>query len=226
MLEKKWTPIPADEIKVKELHEQLKVNPIVSQLLVQRGINTFEEARAFFRPLPAHLHDPFLMKDMDKAVQRIIQAIDNDEKILLYGDYDVDGTTCVTLMHTFLSRITGKEKIDYYIPDRYNEGYGVSNAGIDYAKEIGSTLIIAMDCGIQAIDKVEKAKLLGIDFIICDHHLPSAKLPDAVAVLDTKRKDCNYPFKELSGCGVTFKLAQGIAQAQGYTNDTWNDLRK
>ena len=224
MLEKKWTPIPADEAKVKELHEQLKVNPIVSQLLVQRGIHTFEEARAFFRPSPSHLHDPFLMKDMDKAVNRIIEAIDNDERILLYGDYDVDGTTCVTLMHTFLCRITGKEKIDYYIPDRYNEGYGVSNEGIDYAKSIGSTLIIAMDCGIQAIDKVDKAKSLGIDFIICDHHLPSSKLPNAIAVLDSKRKDCNYPFKELSGCGVTFKLAQGIAQAQGYTNDTWSDF--
>lgn len=224
MLEKKWTLIPTDEEKVNKLHGQLKVNPIVSQLLVQRGIHTFEEARTFFRPSPAHLHDPFLMKDMDHAVQRIIKAIDNNEKILLYGDYDVDGTTCVTLMHTFLSRITGKEKIDYYIPDRYNEGYGVSSKGIEYAKSIGTNLIIAMDCGIQAVDKVKEAKILGIDFIICDHHLPSQILPDAIAVLDPKRKDCNYPYKELSGCGVTFKLAQGIAQAQGYTNDTWNDL--
>lgn len=224
MLEKKWTPILTDEAKVEALHERLKVNPIVSRLLVQRGIQTFEEARTFFRPSIVHLHDPFLMKDMRNAVQRIIEAINKDEKILLYGDYDVDGTTCVTLMHVFLTRITGKPKIDYYIPDRYGEGYGISNKGVDYAKEIGATLIIAMDCGIQAIDKVDRAKSLGIDFIICDHHLPGVDLPSAVAVLDPKRKDCDYPYKELSGCGVTFKLAQGIAKEQGYTDETWNDL--
>lgn len=224
MLEKKWTLIPTNEEKIKELNESLKVHPIVSQLLIQRGIETYDAAKQFFRPSLEHLHDPFLMKDMDKAVDRILEAIGKDEKILLYGDYDVDGTTCVTLMHVFLSRISGKEKIDYYIPNRYSEGYGISDQGIDYAKEIGATLIIAMDCGIQAIQKVERAKSIGIDFIICDHHLPSEQLPPAIAVLDPKRKDCEYPFKELSGCGVSFKLAQAISFQQGYSEDVWNDL--
>lgn len=224
MLKKKWVPIPADETLIQQLNEGLKVNPIVSRLLVQRGIETFEEAKTFFRPSLEHLHDPFLMKDMDKAVERVLQAINNNEKILLYGDYDVDGTTCVALMHTFLSRINGNEQIEYYIPDRHKEGYGISDEGIAYAHAHHFDLIIAMDCGIQAIEKVAKANALGVDFIICDHHLPSEELPGACAVLDPKREDCDYPFKELSGCGVTFKLVQAVSLAQGYSEELWNDL--
>ncbi len=223
-MEKKWTEIPADENQIQELAKELKVNPLICKLLVQRGITSYEEAKVFFRPTLEHLHDPFLMKDMDKAVERVIQAIDNNQKILLYGDYDVDGTTCVALMYTFLARISPKENIIYYIPNRYKEGYGVSKKGIEYAKEIDAQLIIAMDCGIQAMDKIALANSYGIDSIICDHHLPSEILPEAVAVLDPKRKDCEYPFKELSGCGVAFKLAQGIAEKQGYSDEVWSDL--
>ena len=189
----------------------------MAALLVQRGIETFDEAKAFFRPSLSDLHDPYLMKDMDKAVARIEQAIASNECILVFGDYDVDGTTAVSLVSSYLK--TYYPNVDTYIPDRYKEGYGVSNAGIDYADDNGCTLIIALDCGIKSIDKVEYAKAKGIDFIICDHHRPGDTLPDAVAVLDPKRDDCDYPYDELCGCGVGFKLIQALGINRGETID-------
>ena len=199
-----------DPDKVAELSAALKVGPVLAELLVQRGVYTFDEAKDFFRPSMEQLHDPFLMKDMDRAVERILKAIDQNEKILVYGDYDVDGTTAVSLVYTFLREI-GHKHLDYYIPDRYSEGYGISFQSIDFAHENGFGLVIALDCGIKAVKKIEKANEYGIDFIICDHHRPGDELPDAIAVLDAKRADCTYPFKELSGCGVGFKLIQAIA---------------
>ena len=195
---------PADREKVERLATEVGIDRVLAELLVKRGVETFDQARAFFRPSLANLHDPFLMKDMDKAVERIHKAVVLREKIMIYGDYDVDGTTAVSLMYLFIRPLTNR--VDYYIPDRYDEGYGVSYKGIDYAHANGFTLIIALDCGIKAIEKVKYAKSLGIDMIICDHHLPDAELPKAVAVLDPKREDCYYPFDDLSGCGVGFKL--------------------
>ena len=210
----RWTlkPIPEPE-KVKSLSKALKVEAIVASLLVQRGIETFEEAQKFFRPSLDNLHDPFLMKDMDKAVLRIEKAIENQENILVYGDYDVDGTTSVALLSSYLK--TYYPNIATYIPDRYDEGYGVSYKGIDYAEDNGFTLIIALDCGIKAIDKVAYASEKNIDFIICDHHRPGKEIPKAVAVLDPKREDCEYPYKELCGCGVGFKLIQALSEKRG-----------
>lgn len=209
-MQKRWIVKPkGDPAVVEQLQKELNVDAVIANLLVQRGVSTFEEAKAFFRPELTHLHDPFLMKDMDQAVQRIEKAIAGNEKILVYGDYDVDGTTAVSLMYMFLRHL--HTNIDYYIPDRYAEGYGISFKGIDFAKENGFTLIIALDCGIKSIDKVEYAAARGIDFIICDHHRPGDELPKAVAVLDPKREDCPYPFKELSGCGIGFKLAEAYA---------------
>ncbi len=202
---------------IQKLSVELSIHPILAQLLVQRGINTFDEAKNFFRPSLSDLHDPFLMKDMDKAVERISNAILNKQKILVYGDYDVDGTTAVSLVYTFLHN--QYVNVGYYIPDRYKEGYGISIQGIDYAKENNYDLIIALDCGIKSIDKIDYANTLGIDFIICDHHRPGSELPNAVAVLDPKRADCDYPYKELSGCGVGFKLIQAIAQQKGISFD-------
>ncbi len=195
---------------IKDLASKLNVNPIISKLLIQRGIYSFDKAKAFFRPEISFLHDPFYMKDMDKAVSRLNDAIFNEENILIYGDYDVDGTTSVALVYSFLKELY--PKLDTYVPDRYSEGYGISRQGIDYARENGVSLIIALDCGIRAIDNVAYAKQAGIDFIICDHHLPGNELPDAVAVLDPKRKDCIYPYDELSGCGVGFKFMQAFCQ--------------
>ena len=213
-MEKRWVLIPKGNSEtIQKLSEELSIHPILSQLLVQRGINTFEEAKNFFRPSLSDLHDPFLMKDMDKAVERISNAILNKQKILVYGDYDVDGTTAVSLVYTFLHN--QYVNVSYYIPDRYKEGYGISIQGIDYAKENNYDLIIALDCGIKSVDKIDYANALGIDFIICDHHRPGSTLPAAVAVLDPKRTDCDYPYKELSGCGVGFKLIQAISQQQG-----------
>ncbi len=195
-----------DQNEVKHLSAALNVNMVIARLLVQRDIKTFSEAKAFFRPRLSDLHDPFLMKDMDKAVERLNQAINKQEKVIVYGDYDVDGTTSVALMYSFLKpRI---QEIEYYIPDRYSEGYGISPKSIDYAVENGFTLVIALDCGIKAVEKIAKAKERGLDFIICDHHNPGEEVPPAVAVLDPKQSDCPYPYKELSGCGVGFKLAQ------------------
>ncbi len=207
---KRWRLRPAgDDAVVRSLTSE-RCPQEVAELLVQRGITTAESAADFFRPSLARLHDPFLMKDMDKAVARIERALGDGERIMIYGDYDVDGTTSVALMQSFLSHFTGE--LVPYVPDRYAEGYGVSTLGIDRAAEKGVTLIIALDCGIKSVDKVRYAAEKGIDFIICDHHLPGEQIPDAVAVLDPKRSDCTYPFKELSGCGIGFKLAQGIAQ--------------
>lgn len=204
---------PEQEANRATLAEELGVGQILAQLLVQRGINTFDEAKKFFRPDLHDLHDPFLIKDMDKAIERLNQALSQKEKILVYGDYDVDGTTAVALVYTFLSRCTNA--IDFYIPDRYNEGYGISFKAIDFAHDNGFSLVIALDCGIKAVDKVKYANTLGIDFIICDHHNPDSELPPAVAVLDSKRADCPYPYKHLSGCGVGFKLMQAFAQNNG-----------
>jgi len=199
-----------DQNEVKHLSAALNVNMVIARLLVHRGIKTYDEAKAFFRPRLSDLHDPFLMKDMDKAVERLHRAITNQEKVIVYGDYDVDGTTSVALMFSFLKpRI---KEIEYYIPDRYSEGYGISPKSIDYAVDSGVTLIVALDCGIKAVEKIANAKGRGLDFIICDHHNPGDEVPPAVAVLDAKQKDCNYPYKELSGCGVGFKLAQAYCQ--------------
>ena len=197
-----------NEIKHK-LANELSISPVLAQLLIQRGILTFDDARSFFRPDLNDLHDPFLMKDMDKAVERLTKAMQSNEKILIYGDYDVDGTTSVSLVYRFLVRFYSN--LDFYIPDRYNEGYGISIKGIDFAAQNNFKLIIALDCGIKAIEKIKYAKSLGVDFIICDHHNPDDELPPAVAVLDSKRADCNYPYKHLSGCGVGFKLMQAFA---------------
>lgn len=206
-MEKRWVQAtPGNSITTELLAQQLKIDTSLAQILVQRGIHSFDEAKDFFRPQLAQLHDPFLMMDMDKAIKRIDEALAAEEKILIYGDYDVDGTTSVALAYSFFKQFTSK--IDYYIPDRHKEGYGISTAGIDYAKENGITLIIALDCGIKSNDKIDYANSLNIDFIICDHHLPGDTLPAAIAVLDPKRHDCLYPFKELAGCGIGFKLAQ------------------
>ncbi|MDO4224813.1 MAG: single-stranded-DNA-specific exonuclease RecJ [Bergeyella zoohelcum] len=199
-----------DEEIVDDLCISTGFRTLESKILVLRNINNYQNAREFFKPKAEDLHNPFLMADMQKAVERILTAIDNEEKILIYGDYDVDGTTAVALMYLYLSKIMSKDYLDFYIPHRNNEGYGISKEGIDFAKENGFSLIIALDCGIKAIEQVDYANTLGIDFIICDHHLPGDKIPKAVAVLDPKRKDCRYPFKELSGCGVGFKLCQGL----------------
>jgi len=211
-----------DADKVAQLAKQLNGNEIVSTLLLQRGITTFDEAKKFFRPSLQDLHDPFLMKDMDKAVVRMETAIANHEKILVYGDYDVDGTTAVALFYTFLKSLNAD--CSFYIPDRYAEGYGISFMGIDFAKSENVSLIIALDCGIKALDKVSYAKEKGIDFIICDHHRPGDKLPDAIAVLDPKRNDCNYPYDELCGCGIGFKLAQAIAQKRNIPIENLENL--
>ena len=195
---------PADPVKTKKLQEALKVHPVLCSLLVQRGITDFEEARSFFRPRLEDLHSPWLFKDMDKAVNRISQAIDQKDKVLIYGDYDVDGTTSVASMYLFLQKI--HSQLAYYIPHRYKEGYGVSKAGIDYAIENNFSLIISLDCGIKSVELVQYAKDNGVDFIICDHHLPDDILPNATAILNAKQPDCAYPYKELCGCGVGFKL--------------------
>jgi single-stranded-DNA-specific exonuclease len=216
-MEKKWVFQPeVDEVKVQFLADKLKVEPFVGRLLVQRGLETEAEARAFFRPSLDDLHDPFLLKDMDRAVNRINDAIKKQEGILLFGDYDVDGTTAVALMYEQLKRF--HPNLHYYIPDRYKEGYGLSQQGIDYAQSENCSLIITLDCGIKSNQLVEDAKNQGIDFIICDHHQPGSALPDGI-VLDPKRTDCPYPFKELSGCGVGFKLMQALYIDHGFSLD-------
>ena len=209
--ERKWIlKDPADPEKVGRLSAELGIDRVLAELLVKRGVETFEQARSFFRPSLDDLHDPFLMKDMDKAVKRLRTAITTEEGILVYGDYDVDGTTAVALVYSFLRRYSSK--VDFYIPDRYEDGYGLSYRGIDWAKEHGFSLIITLDCGIKANEKVDYAASLGLDVIICDHHLPESTIPAAVAVLDPKREDDNYPFDDLSGCGVGFKLVQAYSR--------------
>jgi single-stranded-DNA-specific exonuclease len=212
----RWNVKPEPEKeKIAHLSSALQIDLSLAKLLCQRNIETFEEAKKFFRPSLDDLYDPFLMKDMEVAVHRIEEAISNNEAILIYGDYDVDGTTSVSLLYSYLSTLT--PKIATYIPDRYDEGYGVSLKGIDFAEDNGFSLIIALDCGIKAINQVTYAKEKNIDFIICDHHKPGEKLPDAFAILNAKRKDCAYPFKELCGCGVGFKLIQALASNKGQT---------
>ena len=210
----RWTIKPKpDSQKIEALQEALQVDAVIATLLLQRGVETYEDAKAFFRPSLDDLHDPYLMKDMDKAVARIEKAMANKENILVYGDYDVDGTTSVALMASYLK---SKYNLVYtYIPNRYDEGYGISYKGINFALENNFTLVIALDCGIKSVDKVAYAKELGVDFVICDHHRPADKIPEAAAVLDPKRDDCNYPYKELCGCGVGFKLIQALAQKDG-----------
>ena len=209
---------PSDPEKVDRLATEVGIDKVLADLLIKRGVETFAQARSFFRPSLDNLHDPFLMKDMDVAVERLHRAVVSGESILVYGDYDVDGTTAVALLYSFVRRFT--DKVDFYIPDRYDEGYGVSFKGIDYAVESGAGLIVTLDCGIKAIDKVEYAASKGIDMIICDHHLPEDSLPAAVAVLDPKREDCHYPFDDLSGCGVGFKLVQAYSARYGVPFET------
>ncbi|GAB4245578.1 MAG: single-stranded-DNA-specific exonuclease RecJ [Ekhidna sp.] len=210
-MEKRWVYIQEpDEKIVEELSKSLNINPYLSKILAQRGYDSFEAAKDFFRPSLSQLHDPFLMRQMDVAVNRLTEAIFNKEKILIYGDYDVDGTTAVSLMYLFLRRFS--DQLDFYIPDRYGEGYGISEKGINHAVENGYQLIIALDCGIRSVDRAKQAKEGGVDLIICDHHLPGDELPEATAVLDPKQPGCKYPFKELSGCGVGFKLLEGFCQ--------------
>ena len=199
-----------DEEIVDSISSSLGFGTFESKILVLRGIDNYQKAREFFKPNLNDIHNPFLMKDMQNAVDRVATAIENGEKILVYGDYDVDGTTAVALMYLYLSKIVDKKYLEFYIPDRNTEGYGISVEGVNFARDNDFSLIIALDCGIKAIDKIEYAKEFGIDFIICDHHLPGEEIPNAAAVLDPKRMDCRYPFKELSGCGVGFKLCQGL----------------
>lgn len=218
-IEREWRlRPPADKEKADRLATELGIDRVLSELLVDRGIETFDQARAFFKPDLKNLHDPFLMRDMDTAVDRVYTAIKGNEKILVYGDYDVDGTTAVALVYSFIKKLT--DNVCFYIPDRYEEGYGVTKQGLDWAIENNVHLIITLDCGIKAKEQTQYANQHGIDVIICDHHLPEDKLPEAVAILDPKREDCDYPFDDLSGCGVGFKLVQGLAQKYGISFDT------
>jgi single-stranded-DNA-specific exonuclease len=209
-MEKRWTILQDDKETTTSLQKALGIHPVICKILCQRGIDTFEKARDFFRPDLSKLHDPWLMKDMEKAVARILTAFSRQEKILVFGDYDVDGTTSVATMYSFLKKF--HSQLDFYIPHRYREGYGVSKAGIEFAKENGFTLVISLDCGIKSVELIRYAKELGIDFVVCDHHLPDTELPPAVAILNPKQKDCNYPYKELCGCGVGFKLITALAE--------------
>jgi single-stranded-DNA-specific exonuclease len=214
-MNKRWNVLQADEQKVQSLFEALKIHPAICRILVQRGIETFEQAKHFYRPQLTDLHDPWLMKDMQKAVDRITLATGRHEKILVFGDYDVDGTTAVATVYQFLRKVHPPELLDYYIPHRYREGYGVSKAGIDHAHANGFTLIISLDCGIKSADLIRYALTLGIEFIVCDHHLPDEELPPALAILNPKQPDCPYPYKELCGCGVGFKLISALALQLG-----------
>ncbi|HEY4874719.1 MAG TPA: single-stranded-DNA-specific exonuclease RecJ, partial [Puia sp.] len=211
-MQKRWNLLQADENKIQALQTELKINPVLCKILIERNFENFEESKKYFRPQLNELHNPWLMKDMDKAVDRILSAINNQEKILVFGDYDVDGTTSVACMFMFLQKIYDPECIEFYIPNRYREGYGVSKMGIDFAKENNFNLIISVDCGIKSGDLISYALTLGVDFIVCDHHLPDEILPPAVAILNPKQKDCNYPYKELCGCGVGFKLITALAK--------------
>ncbi len=209
-MEKRWNILSTDPARTESLHEVLKINNTICSILVQRGIDSYDKAKDFFRPQLSQLHSPWLMKDMDKAVDRLLTAFLQHEKILVFGDYDVDGTTAVAAMYQYLSNIY--DSVDFYIPHRYREGYGVSKMGIDHAKENGVTLIVSLDCGIKSVDLIAYAQTLGIDFIVCDHHLPDQSLPPAVAILNPKQQDCNYPYKELCGCGVGFKLMTALSE--------------
>lgn len=208
---KRWKFIDLPIAEAEVLREDLKIHPLICAILASRGIRSYDEAKTFFRPDINEMHDPGMMKDMNKAVDRIISAIERQEKILVYGDYDVDGTTSVAIMYDFLSKIYTSDRIEYYIPNRYKEGYGLSKQGIAYAEEHQFNLLITLDCGIKSIDLVREAKQKNIDTIICDHHLPGAEIPEAIAILNAKQADCPYPYKELCGCGVGFKLIHALA---------------
>ncbi len=220
-MEKRWKILSGDESKIADLQQALKISYPLCKILVQRGIDTYDKAKDFFRPQLSHLHDPFLMKDMEKAVLNILSAIEQHKKILVFGDYDVDGTTSVACMYRFLKKIYKEENIAFYIPHRYREGYGVSKMGIDFAKENNFGLIISLDCGIKSVDLIAYARSLGLDFIVCDHHMPDDELPPAVAILNPKQKDCNYPYKELCGCGVGFKLITALSQRLGLPEEDY-----
>lgn len=218
--DKRWTIKPTDEQVTKNIQDALNIHPALCSMLAQRGITDFDSAKFYFRPELSHLHDPLLMKDMQQAVQRITDAIEWHERILVYGDYDVDGTTSVSVVYSFL-RNQYEGDLGYYIPHRYREGYGVSKAGIDYAKEHGYTLMITLDCGIKSYDLIKYAQSLGIDVIVCDHHTPDKQIPPAVAILNPKQHDCNYPYKELSGCGIGFKLISALANKWGLPDESY-----
>jgi len=218
-MQKRWNILSANPEEVASLQAALKINATLCTILAQRGINDYDKAKEYFRPSLEHLHSPWLMKDMDKAVDRILHAFEEHEQILVYGDYDVDGTTSVASMFQFLKSL--HDPIDFYIPHRYKEGYGISKIGIDFAKENGFSLIISLDCGIKSADLIAYAKSVGIDFIVCDHHLPDEIIPDAVAILNPKQKDCNYPYKELCGCGVGFKLMTALTERLQLNNEAY-----
>lgn len=211
-MQKRWTFLKKDTQRVDTLAQELKIHPVLCSILVQRGFDTFEKAKQYFRPQLSELHDPWLMKDMQKAVDRLLHAFNSNEKILVFGDYDVDGTTSVACMYQFLCSVYDPTFLDFYIPHRYREGYGISKQGIDFAKANGFSLIVSLDCGIKSVELIAYAKELGIDFIVCDHHLPDVEVPAAIAILNPKQKDCNYPYKELCGCGVGFKLITALTQ--------------
>ncbi len=221
-MKKRWILSKTNLDQVAELQELLEIHPALCKLLVQKNIHSQTQASHFFQPKLKQCHSPFLMKDMDKAVERLDQAITEKQQILLYGDYDVDGTTAIALLYSFLSKHT--DQLDFYIPDRYKEGYGISLAGIDYARQNGIQLMISLDCGIKAVEQIAEAKKHGIEVIICDHHLPAEKLPEAWAILDPKQEDCSYPFKELCGAGVAFKFAQAYALSQGLADEETESL--
>jgi len=218
-MDKRWNILEPDENVCRQLSESLKINPALCRLLALRSVSTFDEAKAFFRPQYESMHDPYLMKDMDKAVARILQAFENNEKILVFGDYDVDGTTSVACMVKFLREAYDPVNVEFYIPHRYREGYGVSRAGIEYAYRENYSLIISLDCGIKSVELIAHARELGIDFIVCDHHYPDAELPPASAILNPKQPGCGYPFKELCGCGVGYKLICALSQRLGRAPD-------
>lgn len=221
-MNKRWNMLQPDEQKVQSLYEALKIHPAICRILVRRGIEAYDQAKSFFRPQLADLHDPLLMKDMQLAVDRIVTAIEHQESILVFGDYDVDGTTAVASMYQFLEKIYPAGKIDYYIPHRYREGYGISKAGIDFAAANGFSLIISLDCGIKSVGLIAHARTMGIDFIVCDHHLPDTELPPAAAILNPRQKDCNYPYKELCGCGIGFKLITALANRFGIPEEEYH----
>ncbi|WP_153797771.1 single-stranded-DNA-specific exonuclease RecJ [Foetidibacter luteolus] len=218
-MDKRWKILETPVHTAASLHTGMRINKTLCSILAQRGIESFDEAKAFFRPSLQDLHDPFLMKDMQRAVNRIQLAFNRQEKILVFGDYDVDGTTAVAAMYSYLTQLY--TQVDYYIPHRYREGYGISKAGIDYALQTGASLIISLDCGIKSVELVAYARQLGIDFIICDHHLPEKELPAAVAILNAKQPGCNYPYKELCGCGVGFKLMQALSRTFELPDDSY-----
>ncbi|HEY1018046.1 MAG TPA: single-stranded-DNA-specific exonuclease RecJ, partial [Sediminibacterium sp.] len=218
-MQKRWNILQAGEEKITSLRDALKINTVLCKILVQRGIDNFNKAKSYFRPQLSELHDPWLMKDMDKAVARILSAFEKGEKILVFGDYDVDGTTSVASMYQFIKHIYSDT--DFYIPHRYREGYGVSKLGIDFAKKNGFTLIISLDCGIKSVELITYAKSIGIDFVVCDHHLPDKELPPAAAILNAKQADCPYPYKELCGCGVGFKLMMALAEKLGLPDESY-----